>query len=123
MVFFIIAVIILIGEIVLGFLFSVIAQVFYQKTKIDFKSLIKGFIERMFLMIFLFNDLAPALTFFSALKLATRLKHDESNSTDSNKFNDYYLVGNLVSVSVALFYVYVLKHASSIENLLPHIGK
>jgi hypothetical protein len=123
MVFFLIAVIILVGEIVLGFLFSVIAQVFYQKTKIDFKSLIKGFIERMFLTLFLFNDLAPALTFFSALKLATRLKRDEGSGADSNKFNDYYLVGNLVSVSVALFYVYVLKHAVHIESLLLHINK
>lgn len=84
--------IILISEIVLGFLFSVIAQVFYQKTKIDFKSLLKGLVERMFLMIFLFSDYASALTFFSALKLATRLKHEEASS-DSNKFNDYYLVG------------------------------
>ena len=116
-VFLLIAVIILICEIIVGFLFSIIAQVFYQKTKIDFKSLLKGFIERMFLMVFLFNDLAPALTFFSALKLATRLKHEESIG-DANKFNDYYLVGNLVSVSVALFYAYILNHSSHIEGFL-----
>ncbi|MEO6287885.1 MAG: hypothetical protein ABIN80_17765 [Dyadobacter sp.] len=109
---------VLTSEIVLGFLFSAIAQIFYQKTKIDFKSVAKGFIERMFLVLFLFNDLAPALTFFSALKLATRLKHDESSGSDSNKFNDYYLVGNLLSVSVALFYVYILNHTHKIETIL-----
>ncbi|HEV7382811.1 MAG TPA: hypothetical protein VGN64_23610 [Dyadobacter sp.] len=74
-------------------------------------------------MVFLFNDLAAALTFFSALKLATRLKHDESIGSDSNKSNDYYLVGNLVSVTVALFYMYVLKHLSHIENLIEHISR
>ncbi|WAC13812.1 hypothetical protein [Dyadobacter pollutisoli] len=109
---------VLTSEIVLGFLFSAIAQIFYQKTKIDFKSVAKGFIERMFLLLFLFNDLAPALTFFSALKLATRLKHDESTGSDSNKFNDYYLVGNLLSVSVALFYTYILNHTQKIETIL-----
>jgi hypothetical protein len=60
----------------------------------------------------------PALTFFSALKLATRLKHDESSGSDSNKFNDYYLVGNLLSVSVALFYTYILHHTHKIETIL-----
>lgn len=109
--------IVLISETVLGFLFSIIAQVFYKKTTIDFKSLFKGFIERMFLMIFLFHNLAPALTFFSALKLATRLKHDEP-AGQGNRFNDYYLIGNLVSVTIALFYVYLLNNTKSIDAIL-----
>ena len=113
--------VILVCEIILGFLFSVITQVFYQKTKIDFKSLFKGFIERMFLMLFLFHDHPAALTFFSALKLATRLKHDESSGSDSNKFNDYYLIGNLTSVSIALFYTYLLNQSNNIEILLTSV--
>jgi ABC-type xylose transport system permease subunit len=109
--------IVLISEIVLGFLFSIIAQVFYKKTSIDFKSLFKGFIERMFLMIFLFHDIAPALTFFSALKIATRLKHEEP-AGQADKFNDYYLIGNLVSVTVSLFYVYLLNSTKGIDAVL-----
>jgi hypothetical protein len=111
-------VLIIVCEIVLAFLFSVIAQVYYQKTKIDFKSLFKGFAERMFLTLFLFNDLASALTFFSALKVATRLKHQESSEGESNRFNDYYLVGNLLSVSVALFYAFVLSQHGEIQILI-----
>lgn len=108
---------VLICEIVLGFLFSVVAQVFYQKTSIDFKSLFKGFTERMFLMIFLFHDIAPALTFFSALKLATRLKHNDT-AGQSDRFNDYYLIGNLISVTVSLVYVHLLNHVIQIEAFL-----
>jgi hypothetical protein len=58
-------------EIILAFLFAAIAQVFYKRAGIDFKSIFKGFIERLFLSIALINDLGSALTFFSALKLAT----------------------------------------------------
>jgi hypothetical protein len=111
-------VLIIVCEIVLAFHFSLIALFYYQKKKIDFKSLFKGFAERMFLTLFLFNDLASALTFFSALKVATRLKHQESSEGESNRFNDYYLVGNLLSVSVALFYAFVLSQHGEIQILI-----
>lgn len=45
------------------------------------------------------------LTLFSALKLATRLKQEQVRS-DNNNFNDYYLMGNLTSVMVAILYCY-----------------
>ncbi len=102
-------------EMILAFLFSLIAQSFYKKSEIDIKSIFKGFIERLFLTIFMFNDIPHALTFFSALKLATRLKHNEDNKSDTEKFNNYYLIGNLVSVTIALFYVWIWQHADSID--------
>lgn len=111
-----IAVIMLVLEIIMAFLFSLIAQSFYKRSEIDVKSIFKGLVERLFLTIFLFNDLPHALTFFSALKLATRLKHDETNSGDTEKFNSYYLIGNLVSVTVALLYVWIWNHAGAIDN-------
>jgi hypothetical protein len=45
-----------------------------------------------------------ALTFFSALKLGTRLKHKDEDDKSENAFNDFYLVGNLISVAVAIYY-------------------
>jgi hypothetical protein len=48
------------------------------------KSIAKGIIERLFLFIALVNDLTSALTFFSALKLATRLKHEEASGDLTN---------------------------------------
>ena len=95
------------AEIVLAFAFALVAQLYYRKIGLDFRSILKGMIERIFLILTLYNDYPHALTFFSALKLATRLKRTD---VDENHFNDYYLIGNLVSVSMAIFYVYVLKH-------------
>ena len=94
----------LIIEMLVAFLFAAIAQLFYKRNGIDFKSLVKGVIERVFLTVALINGYSQALTFFSALKLATRLKHSAIKE-DEDKFNDYYLVGNLVSVMLAIGYV------------------
>ena len=100
---------ILVSEIVLAFLFSVISQLFYKKLGLDYKSIIKGIFERVFLVVALYFDYPHALTFFSAVKLATRLKHTEKAEDDQNKFNDFYLFGNFISVIMAIFYTELLK--------------
>ncbi|MEI6408950.1 MAG: hypothetical protein WCR52_06190 [Bacteroidota bacterium] len=99
----------LLAEIVLAFIFAVIAQVFYKKQGLDFRSIFKGIIERAFLVIALVHDFPHALTFFSALKLGTRLKHKDLDNASENAFNDFYLIGNLVSVAVAIGYVLLFK--------------
>jgi|SRR6218665_465352 len=98
-------------EIIVAFLFSLIAQIYYKKLGLDIKSIMKGVIERIFLTICLLNDYPHALTFFSALKLATRLKHNDSTAED--KFNDYYLLGNLASVIIAVAYVWFYKYLAA----------
>lgn len=100
----ILAGILIVCEIVIAFCFALTAQLFYKKIGLDIKSIVKGIIERLFLLISLVNNYPHALTFFSALKLATRLKHKESPG-EENRFNDYYLIGNFVSVAVAMGYV------------------
>ena len=100
---------ILISVIILAFMFSVISQLFYKKLGFDFRSIFKGIIERLFLMICLFHDYPHALTLFSALKLGTRLKHEENPATE-NKYNDFYLIGNLISVMVAIGYVLLINY-------------
>jgi hypothetical protein len=99
--------ILVVSEMVLAFIFSAISQIFYKKQGLDFKSILKGTVERVFLLVTLVNDYPHALTFFSALKLATRLKHKDSTADLENKFNDFYLMGNLISVMVAIGYVYL----------------
>lgn len=101
--------ILFVSEIVLAFSFAAISQVFYQKLGLDFKSILKGFIERVFLLIALLNDYPHALTLFSALKLATRLKHKDIDAETENRFNDFYLIGNMVSVATAIAYVALYK--------------
>lgn len=104
-----------IAEIILAFAFSAIAQVYYKKIKgVDFKSIFKGTFERLFISIALVHNLPHALTLFSALKLATRLKHAEPDAENQNKFNDYYLMGNLASVVVAIFYSYAFSNFNEI---------
>ncbi len=107
----------LVTEIITAFLFALTAQIFYKKIGFDFKSILKGIIERIFLFIALSNDYTQVLTFFSALKLGTRLKHTETNNDGENNFNDYYLVGNLVSVAIAIGYVYLFKNLEHIAFL------
>lgn len=104
-----------ISEVILAFAFAAIAQIYYKEIKgFEFKSIVKGIFERLFIAIALIHDLPHALTLFSALKLATRLKHSEPDSDHNNKFNDYYLMGNLASVIVAIFYTYAFKEFDTI---------
>jgi hypothetical protein len=44
----VIAAIMIVCEIILAFLFALIAQQFYKKSEIDIKSILKGFMERLF---------------------------------------------------------------------------
>lgn len=102
--------IIVISEIIFGFIFSIIAQLFYKKIGIDFSSLFKGLMERTFLFVALVNDYPHALTLFGALKVATRLKRkSDINSSDDEAFNNFYLLGNFISVMMAIGYVYLYK--------------
>ena len=120
--FILLTIIFFIVEIITAFLFALTAQVFYKKIGFDFKSILKGVIERFFLFIALSNDYTQVLTFFSALKLGTRLKHKETDRDKENNFNDYYLVGNLVSVAIAIGYVYLFKNAEQIPFLNRLLG-
>ena len=103
----------IIVEVFIAFIFAVIAQIFYHRIGLNFKAIFKGMAERLFLFIMLVNGYSQALTFFSALKLATRLKHEEP-AKDLDGFNDYYLLGNLISVAVAIGYVYVYQHYATL---------
>src|ERR1700761_758357 len=109
--FLILMILFVITEVLIAFVFAVIAQVFYKQMGFNFKAIFKGAAERIFLFVMLVNGYTQALTFFSALKLATRLKHDEPK-VSLDGFNDYYLLGNLLSVIVAIGYVYVYQHFS-----------
>ena len=103
-------ILVLIGsECALALLFAAIAQIFYKELGIDFPSILKGIIERAFLSISLINDYPHALTLFSALKLGTRLKRPDLPGDNNNKYNDFYLIGNLISVSFSILYAHIYK--------------
>lgn len=59
----------------------------------------KGVLERFVLFVALYCSYTPMLVVFGALKLGTRL--DNKNHVS----NDYFLIGNFISILVAIFYV------------------
>lgn len=66
----------------------------------------KGILERLVIFIGLTSDYSTVLVMFGALKLGTRL-HDEGNKNISN---NYFLIGNFVSVLIAIAATIVAKH-------------
>lgn len=92
------------GECILGFVFLVTAKIFDKDATVDPKSILKGVVERAFLTLCLINKYPHALALFGTLKLGTRLKRIDANNEESKSFNDYYLLGNMVSVAAAIIY-------------------
>lgn len=107
-------IVILTVEIALAFLFKFISPSRKIKTYFDFRSIIKGIIERAFLTFGFLSNLYHVLTLFGALKLGTRLKHGDKEETEDGLkkellYNDYYLIGNFISVSASILYFLMLK--------------
>lgn len=85
-------------------LFTAIARLSKSSKSVNAGSIAKGLFERAFIVFALLSDYPQALTLFAALKIGTRIKDDNHIS------NDYYLVGNLISVSLAIFYTLLIQH-------------
>ena len=64
----------------------------------DIKAILKGALERLVLYIALLHNYPQMLIAFSAMKLGTRLHHEEGSEIS----NTYFLVGNLLSILLAI---------------------
>jgi len=101
-----ISMLIVLGEAFILLLFYLISR-FIGKTnrdKITRASILKGFVERAFVLTILWFNLASALTLLGALKIATRIKDEDKVS------NDFFLLGNLISVLFGVLYFVILKN-------------
>ncbi len=68
------------------------------KIRMGFTSWFKGLIERLFLVFMLLAGFeGAAIVVFGAIKLGTRLDNDK----DTKVSNDYFLIGNLLSIAAA----------------------
>jgi len=96
-------------EVILGYFYYMITPVSIRlPDRLDYKSLSKGIIERVFLMVSLLNGYPHALTLFGTLKLATRLKRDtDADKTKESTYNDFYLLGNFISILISFLYVFL----------------
>lgn len=107
--------IIILLELIVTIVYTLITPKQKRKAKlIDFKSVVKGWIERIFITYALLSGFPHALTLFGALKLGTRLKQADNVDTAAGRkqaeiFNNYYLVGNLISVGLCILYYNLLK--------------
>src|SRR5690606_32802056 len=104
-------IILIIGiEVILTIVFTLITPSGKNTSTIDVKSIFKGLLERTFLTYSLYSGIPHALTLFGALKLGTRLKmQSEDDIKKESIFNDYYLIGNFMSVGLSIFYYNIIK--------------
>ena len=61
-------------------------------------SVIKGMIERLFLFLALVYGIPHARIAFGAIKIGTRIRPDEKIT------NDYFFIGNMISLTLAIVY-------------------
>lgn len=61
-----------------------------------------GIIERIFLYLCILSGVYHGFTLFGALKIGTRIKVDENKIS-----NDYFLIGNMISVGMVLLTYYL----------------
>lgn len=68
--------------------------------------MLKGILERLVIYVGILSGYPHTLTLFGALKIGTRIKNEHPIS------NDYYLIGNLMSVLLVLIYLIVVRYLS-----------
>jgi hypothetical protein len=92
------------GEIVIHLLLYVISRSIGNpnRDRINVATILKGVLERTFVTIVLILGLPSALTVLGALKIATRIKDEESKVS-----NDFFLMGNLISIIFGIIYFLV----------------
>ncbi len=84
--------------------FKLVKAHFKTDAKYNRTSIVKGVIERLVVYLGLLLNFAPILILFGALKIATRIKEDDEKIS-----NDYFLIGNFLSVLLVLLAV-ILNH-------------
>ena len=102
------AVILVAGELVIHILLFLISKFIGKanKDKISRTSILKGLLERTFIVVSLHLNITQSLTLLGALKIATRIKDGEDRVS-----NDFFLIGNLISVLFGIGYFILLKES------------
>lgn len=98
------------GEIIGLMLFALLKKYIGPpiKSRANKTSTIKGILERLTMLIGLIHGFPQILIAFGAIKLGTRL-HEEKECEISN---NYFLIGNLISILLAMIYAVIVKMLS-----------
>ena len=81
-----------------GFVKNKFTKVEKPSNKEKDSSAIKGILERFMLLIGFIAGIPTIVVFFGAIKIGTRLKETNDNKIS----NDYFLIGNALSASLAI---------------------
>jgi hypothetical protein len=94
-----------IGELVSVFIFALLKRAFNlsKASPVRRESGAKGMLERVVLYIGLLHGFPQILIASGALKIGTRLHEDKKTKIS----NDYFLVGNLISLLLAMLYAII----------------
>ena len=98
-------------EILLVILFIIIKP---SNIKINVKSVLRGVIERLVLVIGMLNGYPQILIVFGTLKIGSRLHEAKSDES----FNNFYLTGNLISILAAILYVNLIDPERKLIQLI-----
>jgi len=100
-------VIFVLGEAVSFFIFKILNYFFFGRQwefRLDL-SVAKGSLKRSFLFLSLVYNLPHALIAFGAIKVGTRIRPDEKIT------NDYFFVGNMISLLISILYYAIWRTA------------
>ncbi len=99
--------IILLGEFIVHLVFHLVSRFIGKanRDKISRTSILKGLIERAFVVLVLYFNLTSALTLLGALKIATRIRDAEDKVS-----NDFFVLGNLISVIFGILYFVIINN-------------
>ncbi|MDN5216747.1 hypothetical protein QQ020_32050 [Fulvivirgaceae bacterium BMA12] len=87
------------GEVIATAIYFLVGVLGKEKgAKLSGLGILKGGLERIFLFLSLTNGFPQSLIVFGTLKIATRFKKESKIS------NDYFLIGNLISLMLGISY-------------------
>lgn len=93
----------LVGWLVMEIAVNLVINIWLGIKNTTINSLLKGMLERVFLIAGMLFGFPQVIIAFGALKIGTRL-HEDKNSKISN---DYFLIGNFISLLGALVYTWI----------------
>lgn len=120
--YFLFILICLVGEIVFHLLFWLIGRLyaFEQVPGSRGREAFKGFLERLVLTAGIAHGIITVVIAFAGLKVATKLSLSATEPRDEvKKHNDYFLVGNLLSILFALVYAVIGRAAKLVTFTMP----
>ena len=96
----------LVGWLVMEIAVNLTINIWLGIKSTSLNSITKGILERVFLVAGILFGYPHVITAFGALKIGTRLHEDQKSKIS----NDYFLIGNFISILGALTFAFVCIH-------------